>query len=68
MIEKCKNIEYIHIIQQQKRYKKDIAWFDSRQPHQQKTLEVLYLQGFRGFTFSRKFGLGIIWALLSFFL
>ena len=33
MIEKCKNIEYIHIIQQQKRYKKDIAWFDSRQPH-----------------------------------
>lgn len=52
MIEKCKNIEYIHIIRQQKRYKKDIAWFDSRQPHQQKTLEVLYLQGFRGFTFS----------------
>lgn len=28
------------------------AFFDSRQPHQQKTLEVLYLQGFRGFTFS----------------
>ena len=34
--------------------------FDSRQPHQKETPEVLYLQGFRGFAISQKTVLGII--------